>query len=577
MYRFLAFHLFYFFSFLAFSQNLQTPFELSKGTQTATYQEGIGFYEQLDKQYEEIKLLQYGTSDAGFPLHLAVYSADGDFEPSSLKQKGRNIFLVINAIHAGEPDGVDASMMLLRDIVTDNSLKKICKNTVIAVIPFYSVGGVLQRNSVGRANQNGPASYGFRGNARNYDLNRDFTKLDTENAKTFVQIFQTWQPDVQIDNHVSNGADYQYTMTYIFPNLAELNPEIAAYFKKEFQPDLKNLMKKKNEEITPYVETKDETPDGGLIQDFSSPRFSNGYATLFHTLAFVAETHMLKSFDKRVEATYKLMQSILEILDKDGAKIRKNRKKAFEYDQKEKSFVLDWKIDFSKSEMIDFKGYEASYISSKVTNGKRLFYDKQKPYNKKIPFYNVYQEKLRLEKPKMYIIPKLYSHIAKILEMNGVKVSKIQKNDTFKGFYYYIKNYQTSQKPYEGHYPHQNTEVEKRAATYEVTDGDWIVMGNQAHIRFIMSVLEPQAPDSYFNWNYFDILLQQKEYYSAYVFEEIAEKILKENPTIKANLQEKIQKEAEFAKNPKAQLDYIYYQSPHYEKHHLRYPIFRVE
>ena len=70
----------------------------------------------------------------------------------------------------------------------------------------------LNRNSTTRTNQNGPESYGFRGNARNYDLNRDFIKSDTKNAKTFAQIFHLVQPDVFIDNHVSNGADYQYIL-----------------------------------------------------------------------------------------------------------------------------------------------------------------------------------------------------------------------------------------------------------------------------------------------------------------------------------------------------------------------------
>jgi hypothetical protein len=561
----------------SYTQSLKTPFELSSWQETATYEEGIRFYEQLDSKYEEIKLFTYGSTDIGKPLHLAVFSADKDFDPQSLKAKGKSVFLVINAIHPGEPDGVDASMMLIRDVVEQSKLKKMCQNTVIAIIPFYNVDGVLNRNSHSRANQNGPNSYGFRGNAKNLDLNRDFIKMDSENAKTFVQIFQTWQPDVQIDNHVTNGADYQYTMTYIFANPALYAPEMADYFKKEFKPDMLSRMKKKNEEMAPYVEMRGNTPDSGLVQNVRSPRFSHVYATQFHTIAMVAETHMLKPFKQRTEATYKMMTTILEILEKDGIKIQKNRKKSFDYFQRQNSFVLDWKIDTKKVEMIDFKGFEAKQIPSKVTGQLRLFYDRQKPYTKKIPYLGTHEPKLTVSKPKMYIIPKAYGNIVKMLEMNGVKVSKMEKKETFKGYYYFIRDYKTPSKPFEGHYLHSEVVVEKKAAEYTLQEDDWIVMTNQPHINFIMNVLEPQAPDSYFCWNFFDSILQQKEYYSDYVFEDIAEKLLQENIALRQRFEAKKQQDAEFAKNARAQLDFIYYNSPHYEPTHLRYPIFRVE
>ena len=562
---------------VGFAQTLKTPYEESGGQETATYEQGIAFYEKLAAQTPEISLFKYGNTDIGKPLHLVVFSADRDFEVSSLKQKGKSIFLVINAIHPGEPDGVDASMMLLRDIAQNDKLKKMCKNTVIAVIPFYNVDGILNRNSFSRANQNGPKSYGFRGNAKNYDLNRDFIKMDSENAKTFVQIFQTWQPDMQIDNHVTNGADYQYTMTHIFANPALYAPEMADYFRKEFKPEMLNRMKKKGDEMAPYVEMRGRTPDSGLVQNVRSPRFSHVYATQFHTIAMVAETHMLKPFSKRTEATYKMMMTILEILEKDGVKIQKNRKKAFEYFQKQNNMTLDWKINTQKSDMIDFKGYEAEYIASKVTGQTRLYYNKNKPYTKKIPIFDTHEPKLTLNKPKMYIIPRVYAHIGKMLEMNGVQITKFTKPETFKASYYYIRDYKTVSRPFEGHYLHSDVVVEKKDVEYKIEEGDLIVMSNQPHINFIMNVLEPQAPDSYFNWNFFDSILMQKEGYSDYVFEDIAEKVLQDNAQLRQKFEAKKKQEPDFAKNARAQLDYIYYNSPHYEATHLRYPILRVD
>ena len=196
------------------SSTFITPFEKNRNT-TATYEESISFYKKLSNAFPQLQLTTHGMTDSGLPLHTAVLSMDEDFDPVSIRKKNKNILFVNNAIHAGEPCGVDASMMILRNYLEDKSLQKFLDHTVIVVIPMYNLGGVLNRNSHTRTNQNGPESYGFRGNAKNLDLNRDFIKCDSKNAQTFNQLYNYWQPDIFVDNHTSNGADYQYTITLI--------------------------------------------------------------------------------------------------------------------------------------------------------------------------------------------------------------------------------------------------------------------------------------------------------------------------------------------------------------------------
>ncbi|MDQ3292253.1 MAG: hypothetical protein M3Q05_13280, partial [Bacteroidota bacterium] len=195
--------------------NWLTPYEKSTGNKTATYQECIAYYQKLDKAYEALKLVEYGSTDVGKPLHVAVLSSDKDFNPVSLRKKNKRILLIQNGIHPGEPEGIDASMMLARDYLQKKEWQAYLKDVVVLFIPIYNVDGSLNRNSYSRANQEGPESYGFRGNARNLDLNRDYIKNDSRNAQTFTKIFQEWQPDVFVDTHTSNGADYQHTMTLI--------------------------------------------------------------------------------------------------------------------------------------------------------------------------------------------------------------------------------------------------------------------------------------------------------------------------------------------------------------------------
>ena len=197
--------LFLYISIAGFAQDNPTIFETSNGKQTATYEQTIDFYRVLANSYEEISLMEIGMTDSGKPLHLVVYNSDKNFDFQKIT---KSTILINNGIHPGEPDGIDASMLLLRDIVQNKDLKNKFTDIVICVIPIYNVGGSLNRNVTSRANQNGPETYGFRGNARNYDLNRDFIKNDTKNTQTFAEIFHKINPDIFIDTHVSNGADY---------------------------------------------------------------------------------------------------------------------------------------------------------------------------------------------------------------------------------------------------------------------------------------------------------------------------------------------------------------------------------
>ena len=233
------------------NKDFTTQFEKSGGTETPKYKDVISYYQDLADSYSQISLFEVGETDSGNPLHLVVFNADGKTRLNEIKDSPKNRMLINNGIHPGESDGIDASMMLLRDIVQNDSLKEVYKNTLISVIPIYNIGGALNRNSHTRANQNGPKEYGFRGNTQNYDLNRDFVKQDTKNAAAFTEIFHTVNPDVFIDNHVSNGADYQYAITHLFTQHNKLGNELGAFIENKMRPALEASLLKKNIPITP--------------------------------------------------------------------------------------------------------------------------------------------------------------------------------------------------------------------------------------------------------------------------------------------------------------------------------------
>ena len=343
----------------------QTPFEKSSGKETATYFQAIDFYKNLDKNSADVFMKEFGTTDAGYPLHLVLVSSDGKFDPVLWHRQNKVIILINNGIHPGEPDGIDASMMLVRDIVN----KKIIlpNNVVLGIIPVYNVGGALNRNSFSRANQNGPESYGFRGNAQNLDLNRDFIKCDSKNARSFAEIFHYLNPDILMDNHVSDGADYQHTMTLITTQYNKLGKELGEWVKNTFEPTLFTGMHDKGWDLVPYINVEDKDPSKGFTQFYDEPRYSSGYAALFSTISFMPETHMLKPYLLRVQSTYDLMLTMIQQAGLNAKELLAKRKAAIENTIQQNQFSLSWQVDTSKYSTITLKGYEAGYRKSGVS------------------------------------------------------------------------------------------------------------------------------------------------------------------------------------------------------------------
>jgi len=552
---------------------LVTPFEKNENT-TATYWEVIDFYKQMAAQFAEVQLLEWGSTDAGLPLHVAALSLDSDFDPASIRKKGKSIILINNAIHPGEPDGVDATMMLFRDLLLGK--RQYLSHAVVVTIPFYNVGGGLNRNFTTRINQNGPESYGFRGNSRNLDLNRDFIKCDSKEAGTFNRIFTFWQPDFFVDNHTSNGADYQYTMTLLPTHQDKLNPLLATYLENRLMPELNNRMKDQGWEMIPYVHS-DGPPERGLYGFMDLPRYSTGYAALHDCIGFMPETHMLKPFADRVRSTYAFMETLLQLVNEEHQKVGELRERSRAVTAAQQTFDLDWELDDSRADSVLFKGYEAKYKPSEVSGLDRLYYDRNEPFEKTIPYYPHFKSTLQIEAPEAYVIPQAYPEVIDRLRWNGVQLYRIAVDAEAPAEVYYIRNFKDRRGPWEGHYLHYDVEVEKRTVNKLLQKGDYIVFTRQPGKRFLLSVLEPQAPDSYFCWNFFDACLDQKEYFSEYVFEDLAAEFLREHPEVRQALEERRKEDPDFAASAHRQLDFVYRRSPWYEPTHRLYPVARLE
>lgn len=545
------------------------------GNTTPTYHELIEMYQKLAAENAEIELYAMGESDYGLPIYVCILNGAQDSLRTFEKARKSTTLLINNGIHPGEPDGINACLIWIEDWI--KSGKKTKNMPVIGIIPAYNVGGMMNRSASSRANQEGPLEYGFRGNAQNLDLNRDFIKMDSKNMFTFATIFHALDPDVFIDTHVSNGADYQYTLTYISSMKERLSPPIADIVHDQFLPFLTKDLGKKKTDLIGYVNLEDDVPEKGMSVFNDLPRYSMGYASLFNAMSFTIETHMLKPFKQRTEATLLFLESTISWMGSNAVKIEEAREEAFAYDNSLLQFPFNYQLSDQKDSLL-FKGYEHSYPISEVTGLKRLKYHQDQPFEKYIPYYKTYVPADTLGIPTYYVIGGQCKEVIERLTANNVEMEPYgpMKHTTFEQ--YKMLSFESTNRPYEGHFLHSKMQAELvKPYSIMLKEGDFLIATNQRNRRFILSVLEPEMPDSYFAWNYFDSYVQQKEYFSSYVFEDKAAELLAEDPELKRLFDEKKSNDQEFRENSNSQLYFIYQHSEFYEPSHNLLPVFRIE
>lgn len=544
-----------------------------KKNHSQTYANAIRMYQDLADRYKGAKLVEAGQTDCGKPLHLFIIDADGDFNP----ENGKLHLLINNGIHPGEPCGIDASIKFANDLLASAKFKALVQDLTICIIPVYNIGGALNRGCCSRANQNGPEEYGFRGNARNLDLNRDFVKLDSENARSFTKIFQKWNPDILVDTHTSNGADYQYVLTLITTQLDKLNPVYRSFMKDKMLPTLYGDMDEKGFPMVPYVHSIDQTPDNGIYDYLETPRYATGYAAQFNTIGFTTETHMWKPFPDRVESTYAFLNTIRDYASTNASTLKKLRKMAFDRDAKSNRFPLNYVIDTSQFDLLSFKGYEVETYNSAITGLPTYRFNRDKPYEKDIRYYNRYTPIDEITQPKFYLIPQAWKETINRLKWNKIEMQQLERDTTLVVTGYYLDDSEMQSQLYEGHYFHKGVRVQPKTLSIQFAKGDYLISTNQKKVRFIIEQLEPHAVDSYFAWNYFDAVLGQKEYFSAYIFEQKAEQMLEENPQLKKELEKAKKENKQLRNNHWMQLYFLYQQSENYEPTHKLYPVYRIE
>ncbi len=534
--------------------------------QSVTYEELMQGYKQLAANYNTCDLVSFGQTDSGKPLHLFLINKSQEFYPEAIHQKV--VLLVQNGIHAGEPCGIDASLEWATEMI---STHQIPDNVVIAIIPVYNIGGMLNRGCCSRANQNGPEAHGFRGNARNLDLNRDYIKNDSKNAFAFARLFHWLQPELFIDTHTSNGADYQYTMTLISPRKEKLDAHLSGYLVNKLEP----YLYANYDSLTPYVNVWGTTPNHGIKSFNDLSRYSTGYVGLFNCIGFTTESHMWKTFNARKTHTRKFLELLTGFADTNFVELMEN-KRICDAENPMSFEALNLEIDTTVFDSITFLSYQPTYAYSEILGRKQLYYNRSKPESIKIPYFNYFNKIDEVKVPDYYVIRSAWKEVVSRLRANQIAMIRLNHDSTITGLTSYIKHYKSGTQPYEGHYLHKEIEVVDSLVDMSFYEGDFMVSTHQKGWKYILNVLEAKSEDSFFAWNFYDEILQQKEWYSAYIFESYAVQMLEADPVLRMEYDRKMETNKSFAASGDARLLWLYRKSPFYESNHNRLPILKI-
>lgn len=550
------------------AQKREEPF---KGNTTPKFEDLIAAYRQLDLS-SEYALLTVPAPN----FNCLIIDKQKRLAPPSPEDKSRTVMLVMNGIHPGETDGIDASLVWIKELLKDPS--KIADNVTLLIIPAYNIEGMVNRKTFTRCGQLGPEAKGFRADGMNLDLNRDFIKMDSWITAAFMGLFKVWNPDVFVDTHTSNGADYQYAMTLITTQQEKLGGKMAELVHAEANRFIYNDMKNRGWEMAPYVNVFGRSPiPNGYEVFIESPKYSTGFTALHHTLGFVAESHMLKPYEQRVNATYALLKSIYTFTSENTILIRQARVYDIQNSMFETPFESNFRVNKDDSLLLNFKGYAYEQKPSTLGDYQRGYYNRAKPITTKIPYFSKCTASLSVPTPAAYILPKQWQMARYKLQIAGVEMTEFPE-DTFLNLnVYYLTDITHAKQPYEGHFPHTNIKTETRFMRVLVRAGDVLVPLNQGNWKYVMECLEPSTEDGFMAWNFFDPILNQKEGYSAYVFEEEAAELLKTQPGLKEKFETWKRENPALAKQQQAVLDFIYQNSPYQEKEYRRFPVYRLE
>ena len=556
-----------------------TDYELSNQQQTPRYARTIAYCRRLADASPWVHYESFGVSPQGRDLPLVIVSREGAFTPAAARRSGKPVILVQSGIHAGEIDGKDASLMLIRDMVLTKTAARLLDHAIVLFVPIFNVDGHERFGPYNRINQNGPKEMGWRVTAQNLNLNRDYMKADAPEMRAMLRLFTAWLPDLYIDCHVTDGIDFQYDVTYATEIGPNIDPGIAAWITQQLLPGMLRDVEAAGHKIFYYVfPREDRDISKGIDGGAATPRFSTGYAALQNRPSLLIETHMLKPYATRVSATYAILKAVLgRVGDRPSAlrEVVRRADSAASNCWKTPGATYPLSMDVSdKSTSVEFLGITSRSAVGEISGKPYVEYTGE-PSRGIIPFYDDRIVKDSVTVPFAYIVPPEWTSVRDVLLAHGIAVQRLSAPESLTVESYRFSSVKFRERPYEG----------RQVATYATEPltqrrlyprGSLLVRMDQRTSRVAMGLLEPRDPDSFVSWGFFNAIFEQKEYAEGYVMERVGKGLFEEQPALRKEFDDKVRSDSAFAANPSARINWVYQHSPWGDAQMNLYPVGRL-
>ncbi len=560
--------------------DLTTVSERSGFKATGRYDEVIRLCADFQKAYPKaVRCFEFGRTPEGRPMLALAVSKSGALTAEGAKKKNVPVLLVQGGIHAGEIDGKDAGFLALRQALEGKILPGALDRQVLLFVPVFNVDGHERFGPNNRPNQRGPVEMGWRVTAQNYNLNRDYVKADAPEMQAMLALVNAWDPLAYIDLHVTDGAKFEPDVSIQVEPVHGGDAALREAGTALRDNVIGDLRKQGSDPKHFYISfAKTDEPQSGFVDEMSTARFSTGYFYLRNRFGMLVETHSWKDYPTRVKVTYNTIVSLMDQVATHGAGWRKT---ALAADARAaalagQDFPLSYKTT-DKVQTIDFRGYEYRRVPSDVSGGTWTQYDETKPQLWQVPLREEIVPDFTIKAPGGgYIVPAAQAAIVGAkLRQHGVsfKVLAAAPGKVDVEAFRATKTKLTPQS-FEGH---QMLAVEGAwsAEAREVGKGALFVPIAQPKARLVMTMLEPRSADSLLAWGMFTPAFERKEYMEEYVAEEVAREQLKD-PAVAAAFRQRLDNDADFAKNPRARLDFFARRHASWDERLNLYPVYRT-
>lgn len=570
--------------YLGFSKqnqdSLVTYFEQSNFLETPTYNATVDYCNRLVKSSKMVNLINIGKSARGLDIPMLIVDKNGYTSPTNIHKTGRAIIYIQAGVHPGEPDGKDAGFMLIRNLVLRNQNSSLLDYLSIIFVPIFNVDGHERWGAFNRINQNGPKEMGWRTTANNYNLNRDYLKADAIEMQHWLKMYNKWNPDFLFDCHTTDGADYQYAITYSLETSGNLDPKISSWLENSYLKTITPKMDSLGYPIFPYIIFRNwHDPRSGLINYASPLKLLNGYAAARNRGCLLIETHMLKAYKTRVFATYEMILESLKIFAKERETLLSMNKKADESMSSKEFLKQPFPLNYEStgdSTMIDFRGVHYDIIKSDITGGNWFVYDSTRKETFSVPYFKALKAVSMITLPAAYAIPPEIDFIEPLLKAHEIEYFKIKENITISGEVTKFDQVKLNDRSVEGHQTVLNQVNSTYKEQVQISKGSIIVPVSQLRLKLIAHIFEPDSPDSYLQWGFFNIYFEQKEYAESYVMEKMMREMMDKDPKLKADFEAKYNSDSSFRANQYGIYNWFYSKTPYWDQKLNVYPIIRV-